>query len=122
MLKGILLSAYVTKIATLKDKSVNVTLMTQELSPSKAGDIFNLLNALATVYITNVEISARELDQVDNIQPDLPGKTKSQRLRNHLFRLWELQSEGHKEFDTYYAMKMESLINGIKNELDKLTI
>jgi hypothetical protein len=62
---------------------------------------------------------------LDNIQgEDIPvedtefqTKTPSQRLRNCIFLLWA--QEGEKgEFNDYYKMYMEKIMNVIKNKLD----
>src|SRR5690242_20061139 len=98
-MKGILLACVVDKITTLKDRSVKITLDTQELTPMRAGELFTLMNSLASVYISPAEITSREMAQVDAIEPDMPGKSPSQRMRNVLFLIWKQDGEGFKEFD-----------------------
>lgn len=49
---GILLPAYVENISTRKDKTVKITLSTQELTPEKAGDLFSILNKLVCSYFS----------------------------------------------------------------------
>lgn len=117
-MKGILLAVIIEKISTLKDRSCNIILNTQELNPSKAGELFTLLNMVATVYISPSEITTRELTQVDAIEPDLPGKSPSQRMRNVLYLNWKKDGESYKEFDTYYRAKIESYIEALKQNLD----
>jgi hypothetical protein len=116
-MKGILLACVIDKITTLKDKSVKITIDTQELSPQNAGEIFTLMNTLATVYISPSEITSREMAQVDAIEPEMPGKSPSQRMRNVLFILWKQDGEGFREFDMYYLKKMEDIINEMKNNI-----
>lgn len=116
-MKGILLACIVDKITTLKDKSVKITLDTQELSPSKAGELFTLMNSLATVYISPDAITNSEMNQVDVLEPEMPGKTPSQRMRNVLFILWRQDHEGFREFDSYYKTKMDNFINELKNNI-----
>lgn len=43
-----------------------------------------------------------------------PKESPSKKLRNVFFRLWEKDSEGHKEFETYYDSKMGKLVNYYK--------
>jgi len=116
-MKGILLACIVDKITTLKDKSCKITLDTQELKPSSAGELFTLMNSLATVYISPAEITSRELAQVDAIEPEMPGKSPSQRMRNVMFLLWKQDGEGFSEFDGYYKTKMEKYIDELKANL-----
>lgn len=116
-MNGLILSVYVENITTRKDKSVKLTLGTQELSPSKAGEIFNLMNSLAVAYISPKEISQKEIDQCDKIDPEFEGKTQSQRIRNVLYKLFEQGNEGFKTFDDYYRNKTEKYIEHLKGKI-----
>ena len=116
-MKGILISAIMEKITTLKDKSCKLVLETQELSPSKAGELFTLLNSLATVYISPSEVTSREMAQVDAVEPEMPGKSPSARMRNVLFLLWKQDPEGYKVFDMFYQEKMNKFIDSLKAKL-----
>lgn len=116
-MNGLLLSCQIENISTRKDKTVKIILGTQELSPSKAGELFTLLNSLAAVYISPKSVDQKEIDQVDKIDPEFGGKTQSQRLRNTLFVLWQQQSEGYKDFETFYHAKTEQIIEHFKTKL-----
>jgi hypothetical protein len=116
-MKGILIGCIVDKITTLKDKSVKIVLDTQELSPGNAGSLFTLMNSVATVYISPSEINDKEIKQVDAIEPEMPGKSPSHRMRNVLFLLWKHDHEGFNEFDYYYKSRMEKFIDELKNNL-----
>lgn len=116
-MNGLLLSTYIENITTRKDKSVKITLGTQELSPSKAGELFTLLNQLAVAYISPKEISQREIDQVDKVDAEFEGKSQSQRIRNVLFKLFSQNPEGYKDFDTYYKQKTELYIEHMKSKI-----
>ena len=119
---GLLLPGYVTSIRGLKDGSIVLSIETQELSPMKAGEVFSLRGKLLAMYLSVKEtVSQRELDQVDAVQVDMPGKTLSQRVRNVLYRIWEVQPEGFKSFESYYAAKQEAHIKALKETLDSLT-
>jgi hypothetical protein len=116
-MNGLLIPTYVENITTRKDKSVKITLGTQELSPGKAGELFNLMNSLAMTYISPKDVSQKEIDQVDKLDPELEGKTQSQRIRNVLYKLFEQNSEGFKTFDTYYKSKTEMYIEHLKAKI-----
>lgn len=116
-MKGILLPAYIENITTRKDKTVKITIGSQELSQGKAGELFSLLNNLAVVYISMKEIDQKEIDQVDKINPDLKGKTQSQRIRDVLYILFTQDNEGHKDFDSYYKNKTEMYIEHLKSKI-----
>lgn len=119
---GLLLPGYVTSIRSLKDGSVVLSIETQELSPMKAGEVFSLRGKLLAMYLSAKDtITQRELDQVDKVQLDMPGKTSSQRVRNILYRIWEVQPEGFKTFEQFYMAKQEQHITALKETLDSLT-
>jgi hypothetical protein len=117
---GILLACQVESISTRKDKTVKITLGSQELSQGKAGEVFSLTNKMIVVYISPKDaIDQKEIDQVDKIDPDFSaGKTQSQRLRNVFFKLFEQSRDGHKDFDTYYRSKMELVIEHYKTKIN----
>lgn len=117
-MNGLLLAATVENITTRKDHTVKLTLGTQELSPGKAGDLFNLMNKTAVIYISPKEVSQNEIDQVDQIDPEFGGKTQSQRIRNVLYLLFEKNKEGFKDFDSYYKSKTEKYIEHLKSKID----
>lgn len=119
---GLLLPGYVTSIRGLKDGSIVLSIETQELSPMKAGEVFSLRGKLLAMYLSTKEtVSQRELDQVDAVQVDMPGKTLSQRVRNVLYRIWEVQPEGFKSFESFYSAKQEAHIKALKETLESLT-
>lgn len=115
---GVLLASYVENITTRKDKTVKVTLGTQELSPEKAGELFSMMNKLVLVYLSEKGIGREQIEMVDKIDPDFGGKTQSQRLRDVLFRLWEVKPEGFKTFQNYYHHKTDEIINHYKSKID----
>jgi hypothetical protein len=116
-MNGLLIPTYVENITTRKDRSVKITLGTQELSPSKAGELFNLMNSLTMTYISQKEVNQKEIDQVDKLDPELEGKTQSQRIRNVLYLLFEQDNEGFQSFDTYYKSKTEKYIDHLKTKI-----
>lgn len=117
-MNGTLIAVTVENIMTRKDHTVKLTLGTQELSPGKAGELFQLMNKLATCYISEKTISQSEMDQADKINPDFEGgKTQSQRIRAVLFRLWEQSPEGYTDFNLYYHYKTEKIIEHYKAKL-----
>lgn len=115
--KGILIAAYVEGIRTRKDKTVAITLGTQELSPEKAGEIFGLSGHLVTAYLNSAGITEDDLSTLDTIEPDLPGKTPSQRLRAILYLMWNKTPEGFKDKNLHYVYYMERIIEHFKSKL-----
>jgi hypothetical protein len=119
-MEGLLLSCQISGIRSLKDRSISVTLETQELSSGKAGELFSLRNKIAAVYISSKEhLTDDEISKVDQANPDFPTKSQSQRIRDTLFRAWEKRKEGYNDFDSYYRAKTELYISHIKSKIEK---
>lgn len=122
MNEGLLLAAIVENVSTRRDGTLKITLGCNEMSSSKSGELVSMQNKVIAVYISPKEtIPQSVLDMVDQTDVDLPGKTKSQRQRAVLFRIWELDKEGHKTFESYYSAKMEAHISELKQHLEQLT-
>lgn len=116
---GILLAAYVEKISTRRDKSVAIQIGTNELTPEKAGLLFQIQDKLIVAYLSPKEsIPQNELDKVDQLDADLGGKTQSQRLRNVLYKLFQQNAEGFKDFDSYYKAHTDKIINHLKTKIE----
>lgn len=75
------------------------------------------MNSLAVTYISPKDVNQKEIDQVDKLDPELEGKTQSQRIRNVLYLLFEQNNEGFKTFDTYYKSKTELYIEHLKAKI-----
>jgi len=118
VIKGILFAGTVESIRSRKDKSVAVTIGTQELTPEKAGLLFNTSNHLVTCYLSVKEnISDDEQEIIDSIEVESPSKTPSQRLRNVLYLLWKSAPEGYKDFNLFYIHNMEKILDHYKSKL-----
>lgn len=116
-MNGLLIPVYVESVSTRKDKTVKLILGTQELSPATAGQIFNLMNTLSIAYISPKSVNQNEIDQVDQLDPEFEGKTQSQRIRAVLFKLFQQDAEGFKDFDAYYKSKTEKIIDHLKTKI-----
>lgn len=115
---GILLPIIVTSIRSKVDGSIGITVETNELSPTKAGELFSVRGKTAVMYLSPKDVvTQKEMDQVNAINGETPGKTPSQRMRNVLYLLWKQDNEGYKDFPMYYASRMERFIEELKNNI-----
>lgn len=122
MIDGLMLAAQVEGVQTRRDGTLKITLGCQEMNQSKSGELITMQNKVCAVYISQKEtVSQAVMDMVDQSDVDIPGKTKSQRQRAVLYRIWEVDREGHKTFESYYAAKMEAHISELKSHLETLT-
>ena len=115
---GLLLPTIVTAIRTKVDGSLSLTAETQELSPSKAGELFSFRGKVTMMYLSPKEtISQKEIDQVNAIDSEIDGKTPSQRLRNVIYVLFTQQPDGYKDFDSFYKFHMNRIAEHYKSKL-----
>lgn len=116
-MNGILVPAIIEGINTRKDKTVKITIGTQEMPAGKAGELFAINGQLATVYFSIKGISQDEISAIDSVEPDPVGKTPSQRLRSVLYLMWKQNNEGYEDKNLHYAHHMEKIIEHFKNKL-----
>lgn len=116
-------------IMTKADKSLKITLHTQELNPEQVGNLFAIQNIPGYVVVSTMPVSQETIDTVESatIDREFEHKTPAQRLRNVLYVLWEkerpteINGDGQPvfiEFDVYYKRKMTTIINHLKSKLD----
>lgn len=102
-----------------KDKSVTLTFVTSlEQSSEEFRDIDELLDTTGIIYFKSQgNLTTDELGELDSIDLEIEGKTKSQRLRNTLYVYWN-QTKPTDTFKEFYAQQMEKVIDHYKSKLD----
>lgn len=105
------------------DKTVSINFIT-DLEESSEGfmEIDKLLQSRGILYYSDKgELTQAEVNELDNVDIELEGKSKSKRLRSVIWRNCE-QHYGRKptdkEFQEYYSVKMEVIIQHYKDKLD----
>jgi len=117
-MKGILFAAQVDGIRSRKDRTVGLTLSTQELTPEKAGELFGTNGHLVTCYLSVKEhITDTEKEIIDGVEAPTQGKTPSQRLRSVLYLMWEQNNEGYTDKNLHYLHHMDKIIEHYKTKL-----
>lgn len=119
-MKKIITSAILDGYSPRKDGSFTLRFVTNEMQPSEVANIHNVLSSFGYLYFKGEEeLTKEELKELDELDTDLYDnpKTKSQRLKNVLYKVWEQETPGN-EFKDYYASKMEQLIQHFKDKLD----
>jgi hypothetical protein len=105
---------------TRKDGTAKITISTQELTQEQAGVLFGFTCKFVKFYLTMENISEDDMSAIDGIvvsNTPKPTKSKSQRLRAVIYRVWESKNN-NRPFDEYYDMVMERVIERLKNMLD----
>ena len=115
----ILLPAQIESINTRKDKTLKVTIGTQELTPSDAAQVFQLNQQFCYLAIKPEPFSKDETETIDSLKSDLTtAKTPSQRLRGILYLNYQQDNKGFSDFTTYYTSEIEKICEHYKNKLD----
>jgi len=101
-----------------KDRSVSLSFTTSlEQSSDEFVEIDKCLGQIGIIYFkVDGDLTQAEVDELDNVDIELEGKTKSQRLRNVMYVMWEQSGEGN--FKDFYSIKMEEIIEHFKRKLD----
>lgn len=106
----------ISKIESLADGTWKLSVETQELHPDDEAELVKLKRQLGYFVFAvqeNIEVSDIPTEKLE-----FPNdKSMGQRLRAVLYRLWEQNPGGYKEFEGFYRAKMNSLIEQIKDKL-----
>ncbi len=115
----VVLESIVEGISTRVDGTLKLTISTQEVDSSTAGQLFQFRGKFVKCLLSDTNISALEEELVDSTK--LVGgkkqKSESQRLRAVLFRLHEQVNDGS-DFELFYKTKMNELIEHFKSKLE----
>lgn len=114
----ILLPIIIEGITTRKDNTLSVRLGCNELSPNEAGQLMTLHGKYAFCAIKPEMFSQTDLEALEGLKSDTTiGKSPSERLRGVLYRNFEKNAEGYKNFTLYYDAKMDLIIEHYKGKL-----
>ncbi len=114
----IIIESTIDKISSKVDGTVVIQISTQELDSSKAGELFSLRGKFCKTLISDSNITELEAELVDKtpIASGKKNKTKSQQLRNVLFRMNE--QSANIDFESYYNNEMDKIISHFKSKLE----
>jgi hypothetical protein len=114
----ILLPAILTRYAPRADKSWSLALNINEPSAEQKVIIDRMFQNPVYVLLKDGEINKEEQTLIDSLEAqEHKIKTKSQRLRNVLYRYWETR-KGDMTDKEFYEAEMEKIIAHYKNKLD----
>ena len=117
----IYLPVIIESIATRVDKTIKVTLGTQELDPGTAAQLFVMHQSMAYVAIKEEMFNNAERDLISKLEADqieYQSKTPSQRLRGIMYKMFEQDPQSFADFTRYYEYQMERLISHFKSKLE----
>lgn len=118
----ILLAGLIESISTRKDRTLKLSISTQEITPAAAADIFTLSHQFAYMAFKPEPFTDGESAQISDMKTDLSNiKSPCQRLRAVLYLSFTQDAEGFNDFAMYYASKMERIIDHYKLKLNEKT-
>ena len=113
-----IIGAIIEGVTTRKDKTCKLSIGTQELTPNDAAELFNMNQKFCYVAIKEEAFTSNELNYLESLKTDFDTiKSPSQRLRGILFRNYEMNAEGFKDFNNYYVSKIELICEHFKSKL-----
>jgi len=107
-----------------KDKSISLRFTTQlEQSSEQLMEMDKVLDNSGVLFFkSNGNLTTEEVKELESVEIEVEGKTKSQRLRNTLYVYHKQLGESNKiiqniSFTDFYASKMEEIIEHYKGKL-----
>lgn len=91
---------------------------TGENDPEKISILINCEGQPGWFTFSIHQIEVEDIKDLPELKPTDEKKTPAQRLRAVLYRRWEQNDEGMKEFDSFYRYRMEKYIDHEKSKLD----
>lgn len=110
--------AQVTKVETLADRSLKISIVTPELNFASKSSLFELANKEVWIAFKETKISEDELNIPESITEFKTDKTPSQRLRSIIYIYWEKNKKKEIDFDSYYKQQIEKIIDYLKEKLN----
>jgi len=103
----------------LQDKTKKLTFQTNEVTPAQAADLQLIVQQFCYLAVKKEPFSSQEIELISDLKADFNDSSKSpaQRLRAVLYRYWQQNSHGYKDFNLFYAYKIEELISHFKSKL-----
>ena len=117
----LLISGQIENVTTRKDKTLKLTIGTNELNPEQVKELIIFNQHFVWIALKTEEFRQAEQDVVDNISCDIEIsslKTPSQRLRGVFYKLFSQDNKGYDSFAMYYEVEMEKLIQNFKNKIE----
>ena len=100
------------------DGSVSITFETLEQTPNEVAIMHQLRNQYGIIlFKSEDQLTPEEIKDLDTLDLEYNGKSKSRRLKDVIYRVWE-SGEGEKDHKQFYSDKMEQIINHLKNQIE----
>ena len=114
-MKAIKLELQIKRVTINKEDSISFSAESPALTDEELGAFRKLSKVVVNALLEPQDGSEGVLEIKERVDG---GKTPSQRLRSVLFLRWEQLNRPTGDFDHWYKMAMEKIINEIKEKLD----
>jgi len=111
------LPAAITRISTMRDKTVRLQVDCQEMSSENMAELFKLNDKLGWFFFADQTIKEINKKDLPEIKFDRDERTPGQRMRAVLYVLWE-RTNKEITFEQYYREQAEKIIVWLKSKLD----
>ncbi len=110
--------ALITKVETTADRGLRLKIETQELTPAIKAEVMSYHNNFGYFIFAGEQEQVRDED-IPKESLEFPNqKSQAQRLRSVIYRLYEQNPAGYKDFEMYYRAKTDSIIQQLKDKLN----
>src|SRR3990167_10945757 len=107
----------ISKITTMSDHSLRLSIDTQEIiSPEENAKIFGLYNKLMWFAVSEAPVNPESIE-IPDIKLDRGEKSPSERMRGVLYILWE-QSKNTLTFEQFYREQMSRITDKLKEKIN----
>lgn len=112
--------ATIHAVRTLADKSVRLTIDTQELPPDTMTELFGLYDKYGFFAFKEIPIIESDLLNIPEPTPEFKEDVSpSKRIRNCLWILWSQKYQTrYPVFEDFYRAQVEKICDFIKSKLD----
>lgn len=109
----------ITKITTLSDGGLNLTVNTPDLIPEDITTLMRMKNKLGYFVFKLSHMIEQDILNIpeEPIEKFAKNKSPSKRLYDVIFILWK-QNGSKGVYEDYYKQKMELIINSVKEKLE----
>lgn len=115
----LIIPAFLSRYRSLADKSLQLTLDTNQPSPEQMMALQNALQRAGFIAFKDDPFTNEDLELMDSLKTDYEDTTKtpSSRLRAVMFINWKQFPQGYTTFKAFYESEMEKLINHFKSKI-----
>jgi hypothetical protein len=113
-MKAIQTQLQINRVSIKKDDSISFSAVTPALNDEQLSAFRKISKLLVNALFEAEDGSSGVL----KINEPIFGKSPSQRLKAVLFVLWKQLGERENDFDVFYRLEMEKLIDNIKEKLE----